>query len=48
MGCQVWVLAIQPKDIEFGEALSPEVRDTANYVSQVIASSLEKESMDIV
>ena len=48
MGCQVWVLAIQPKETEFGEALSPEVRDTANYVSKVIASSLEKEGRDIV
>jgi len=48
MGCQVWVLAIQPKDIEFGEPLSPELRDTANYVSQVIASSLEKEGRGIV
>jgi hydrogenase 3 maturation protease len=48
MGCKVWVLAIQPKETEFGEALSPEVRDAASYVSKFIISSLAREGRDIV
>ncbi len=48
MECKVWVLAIQPKETEFGEVLSPELRDTANRISKFIVSSLAKECMDIV
>jgi hydrogenase 3 maturation protease len=46
--CKVSVLAIQPKQTEFGEALSPEVRDAAGYASEFIISSLAKEDRDIV
>ena len=46
--CKVWVLAIQPKDTEFREALSQEVRDAADYASEFITSSLTKEGKDIV
>jgi len=48
VGCKVWVLAIQPKDTEFGEVLSPEVHDAADHVWKFIASSLAKEGRDIV
>jgi hydrogenase maturation protease len=48
MGCKVWVLAIQPKDTEFGEVLSPEIRDAADHVWKFIASSFAKEARDIV
>ncbi|MGP8070556.1 MAG: hydrogenase maturation protease [Candidatus Bathyarchaeia archaeon] len=48
MRCKVWVLAIQPKDTEFGEVLSPEVHDAADHVWKLIASSLAKEGRDIV
>ena len=48
IGCKVWVLAIQPKETDFGEPLSPEVRDMANQVSKFIVSSLAKEGRDIV
>ena len=37
---QVWVLAIQPRSIGFGESLSPEVRETAMAVSDLITSNL--------
>lgn len=43
MGCKVWVLAIQPKETDFGDDLSPELCDTANYVSRFIGSRLAKE-----
>jgi hydrogenase maturation protease len=42
-GCEGWVLAIQPKETEFGAGLSPEVRERADHVSKFIASSLAKE-----
>jgi hydrogenase 3 maturation protease len=48
VGCKVWVLAIQPKETEFGEGLSPEVHDAADHVWKFIASSLAKEDRDIV
>ncbi len=37
---RVWVLAIQPKQADFGESLSPEVRETAVAISGFIASNL--------
>ncbi len=37
---QVWVLAIQPKQADFGENLSPQVHETAIAVSDFIASNL--------
>ena len=46
--CKVWVLAIQPKETEFGETLSPEVRDVADYASEFITSILAKEGKEIV
>jgi len=46
--CKVWVLAIQPKETEFGKRLSPEVRDAADYASEFITSILAKEGKDIV
>jgi hydrogenase maturation protease len=48
MGCKAWVLAIQPKETEFGDDLSPEVHDTADYVWKFIASSLAKEGREVV
>jgi hydrogenase 3 maturation protease len=48
VGCKVWVLAIQPKETEFGEGLSPEVHDTGRYVSKFIASSLAEEGREVV
>jgi hydrogenase 3 maturation protease len=48
MGCRVWVLAIQPKQTEFGQPLSTEVHDAGGYVSRFIASSLTKEDGNIV
>ena len=38
--CETWVLAIQPKETEFDDDLSPELRDAAAYVSNFIVSSL--------
>jgi hydrogenase 3 maturation protease len=37
---EVWVLAIQPKQADFGENLSTEVLETAIAVSDLIASNL--------
>jgi len=48
MGCKAWVLAIQPKETEFGDDLSPEVHDAADYVWKFIASSLAKEDREVV
>ena len=48
MGCRVWVLAIQPDETEFSDELSPELRDTATYISKFIASNLVKERMEVV
>lgn len=48
MGCRVWVLAIQPDETEFGDDLSPELRDTATYISKLIASNFAKERMEFV
>ena len=39
-GCEVWVLAIQPKETEFDEDLSPELHDAASHVSDFIVSNL--------
>jgi len=38
--CKVWVLAIQPKQTEFGESLSPETRFAATNVSKFISANL--------
>jgi hydrogenase maturation protease len=38
--CKVWVLAIQPRQTEFGESLSPEIRFTATNVSNFISADL--------
>lgn len=48
MGCKAWVLAIQPKETDFGDDLSPEVHDAADYVWKFIASSLAKEGREVV
>ena len=47
-GCKVWILAIQPKDTGFGEALSPEIHDAADHLWKFVASSLAREGRDIV
>lgn len=47
-GCEVWVLAIQPKETEFGDDLSHELRDTAAHVSKFIVSNLLEETNDLV
>jgi hydrogenase 3 maturation protease len=40
---QVWLLAIQPKNTDFGEDLSPEIRDAANSVSNFIRKLVTEE-----
>lgn len=37
---EVWILAIQPRQTEFNDALSPEIRETAVNVSKFIATNL--------
>jgi hydrogenase 3 maturation protease len=37
---EVWVLAIQPKQSEFGDRLSQELRSAANSISEFIATNL--------
>lgn len=37
---EVWVLAIQPKRTEFGESLSPEIRDAAISIAEFITANL--------
>lgn len=37
---KVWVLAIQPRQTEFGGSLSPEIRVTATKVSKFISANL--------
>ena len=44
---EVWVLAIQPKRIEFGEGLSPEIQDAAISVSNFITTNLTEEGRAI-
>ena len=39
----VWVLAIQPKQIDFGEDLTPEVLDAAVSISRFLTRTLEEE-----
>lgn len=39
---EVWVLAIQPKQTEFGYGLSPEVRDVAVRIAKFIMKVLEE------
>ena len=34
--CETWVLAIQPKETEFDDHLSPELSDVAAYVSTLL------------
>lgn len=38
--CKVWVVAIQPRQTEFGGSLSPEIRFTATNVSKFISANL--------
>jgi len=40
---QVWLLAIQPKNTDFGEDLSPEIRDAANSFSNFIRKLVTEE-----
>jgi Ni,Fe-hydrogenase maturation factor len=47
-GCEVWVLAIQPKETEFDEDLSPELHDAASHVSDFIVSNLMEGVGEIV
>jgi len=37
---EVWVLAIQPKQAEFGDTLSPELRSAANSISEFTTTNL--------
>ncbi len=39
---RVWILAIQPKDTDFGEHLSSEMRAVANSISDLFATILER------
>ena len=39
-GCEVWILAIQPKEMDLNEDLSPELHDAASRVSNFILSNL--------
>lgn len=39
---RVWILAIQPKDTDFGEHISPEILSVANSISELIATSLKR------
>ena len=39
---QVWILAIQPKRTDFGERLSPEIRATADSISNFLATILKE------
>jgi hydrogenase 3 maturation protease len=39
---RVWILAIQPKDTDFGEHISPEMRSVANSISELFATTLER------
>lgn len=39
---QVWILAIQPKQTDFGEHLSPEIRTAADSVSEFFATFLKE------
>jgi hydrogenase maturation protease len=45
---QVWVLAIQPKETQFGEALSREVQLAASNISEFIIQSLMEGGQRIV
>jgi len=47
-GCQVWLLAIQPKEMDFDEDLSPELHDAASHVSNFILSNLMEGVEEIV
>jgi len=38
---KTWVLAIQPKQVEFGDGLSPEVQEAAKSISEYILTRME-------
>jgi hydrogenase 3 maturation protease len=44
---QAWVLAIQPKQIEFSEELSPEVHESSLSVSRFLIRTLEEEESSV-
>ncbi len=39
---QVWILAIQPKQVDFGEHLSPEIRAVADSISELLVTILRE------
>lgn len=39
---QVWILAIQPKQVDFGEHLSPEIRAVADSISELFVTILKE------
>jgi len=45
---RAWVLAIQPKQIEFSEELSPEIRAVSASVSRFLMGILEEEESAVV
>jgi hydrogenase maturation protease len=45
---EAWVLAIQPKQIEFGEGLSAEVNAASLFVSRFLMKILEEEESAVV
>ena len=42
---EVWILAIQPKNTDFGETLSPEIREAADSISSFIMKLTEREAL---
>ena len=44
---QVWILAIQPKRTDFGEHLSPEIRDAAEVVSNFLVTILKERAQRV-
>jgi hydrogenase maturation protease len=42
---EVWILAIQPKNTDFGESLSPEIRNAADSISKLIMKLADEESL---
>ncbi|NJD20147.1 MAG: hydrogenase maturation protease, partial [Gemmatimonadetes bacterium] len=43
-GADVLLLAVQPRSLEWGEAMSPEVESSARHLGDILASALHREA----
>ncbi len=47
LGCEIIILGIQPKNIDFGGDVSPEVRESAGHVSAAIKEIIMNKESDV-